>query len=171
MSRHICGAASISNDEASMVVTILEAGRFFGSNVNSESKRLKRVVYVEKPMWLARRIKLAWDLSSLYSPPGGAATGAIAGAPADSAANENPLCRPSAATTIPAARMPGSTRLVRFPHWPQRTAGELEWTVIRVLLVVVVNVRICGAPSAPVTCSGNRRVRGSKIDPPDHQFS
>src|SRR5947208_16820257 len=92
MSRHICGAASISNDEASMVVTILEAGRFFGSNVNSESKRLKRVVYVEKPMWLARRIKLAWDLSSLYLPPGGAAVGALGGAPADSVAIEIPLC-------------------------------------------------------------------------------
>jgi hypothetical protein len=44
MSIHICGAASISNDEASMVVTTLAADRLRGSNVKSASKRLRRVV-------------------------------------------------------------------------------------------------------------------------------
>ena len=44
MSRQTAGAASISSDEASMVVTTLEAGMLLGSNVSSASKRLNRVV-------------------------------------------------------------------------------------------------------------------------------
>src|SRR3979490_507801 len=117
MSRHICGAASISNEAASMVVITLAADRFLGSKIQAESKRLKLVVYVEKPMGLARSTKLAWDLSSLYVPAGGAVTGAIAGAPADSVASENSLCSPSVATTSAAARW------IRFPPVPRWTGG------------------------------------------------
>jgi hypothetical protein len=80
-------------------------------------------------MWLARKTKLAWALSSLYAPAGGPDIGAIAPGPADSAACDNPLCRPIVAAKS-AATTARKARFGRFAQTPPFTGGVLKWLVI-----------------------------------------
>jgi hypothetical protein len=66
---------------------------------------------------------------------GCAATGAIAGGPADSVACDNPLCKPRVAATSAAARMRNSAGFVRFAQIPLYK-GVLKWIVICGALLV-----------------------------------
>lgn len=78
-------------------------------------------------MWFARSTKLAWDLSSLYAPAGGAALGAIGGGAADSVARDIPLCKPSVAANSAPARRRNLAGFVRFAQIQLCTGEALKW--------------------------------------------